>query len=65
MIAEFYLENNQYDKSIELFKLLAEKHPNAERPLKGLGNSFNALQNKRQASRYHEKAKRLSKRKSN
>lgn len=65
MIAEFYLENNQYDKSIELFKLLAEKHPNAERPLKGLGNSFNALQNKRQASTYHEKAKRLSKRESN
>jgi hypothetical protein len=35
-IAEFYLENKQYDKAIDLFTLLVEKHPNSERLLNGL-----------------------------
>ncbi|MGI9533001.1 alpha/beta hydrolase-fold protein [Lutimonas sp.] len=64
LIAEFYLANKQYDKSIEIFNLLAEKHPNAERPLKGLGDSYNALLDKRKASIYYGKAKKLSKSKS-
>ncbi|MFY0602769.1 MAG: hypothetical protein JXQ93_02385 [Flavobacteriaceae bacterium] len=64
LIAEFYLENKQYYKSIEIFNLLAEKYPNAERPLKGLGDSYYALLDKRKASLYYEKAKKISKRKS-
>ncbi len=64
-IAEFYLKNKQYDKSKEIFILLVEKHPNSERPLKGLGDSYKALQDNSNASIYYRKAEKLSKNKSN
>ena len=64
LIAEFYLKNKQYYKSIEIFTILVEKHPNSERPLKGLGDSYKALQDKRKASIYYRKAEKLSKSKS-
>lgn len=65
MVANYYLENKEYDKSIELFTLLAESHPNSERPLEGLGDSYKALKKERKASLYYEKAKQLSQNSSN
>ena len=64
-IAEFYLQNKQYDKAIELFDLLATKHPNSERPLKGLGDTYQELKEIEKASSYYNKAKKLSEKNSN
>ena len=64
-IAEFYLEYKQYDKALDLFTLLAEKHKDSERPLKGLGNTYKELKKERKASMYYEKAKKLTKSNSN
>jgi len=64
LIAEFYLENKQYEKAIEIFTLLAEKYPNSERPLIGLGDSYKELQDKRKSSIYYRKAEKISKNKS-
>lgn len=64
-IAEFYLENKQYDKALELFALLAENHSNTIRPLNGLGDTYTALNKKTKASKYYKKAKKLSKNNSN
>ena len=65
MVANYYLENKEYDKSIQIFTLLAESHPNSERPLEGLGDSYKALKKERKASLYYEKAKQLAQNKSN
>ncbi len=59
-IAEFYLENKQYDKAIDLFTLLVEKHPNSERPLNGLGDTYKELKKEKKASVYYKKAKKVS-----
>lgn len=59
-IADFYLENKQYDKAIDLFTLLVEKHPNSERPLNGMGNSYKELKEERKASMYYKKAKQVA-----
>lgn len=59
-IAEFYLENKQYDKAIDLFTLLVEKHPNSERPLNGLGDTYKKLKKEKKASVYYKKAKKVS-----
>lgn len=64
-IAEFYLKNKQYDKAIGLFTLLVEKHPNTERPLNGLGNTYKELKKERKASIYYKKAKKLTENNSN
>lgn len=64
-IAAFYLENKQYDKSIELFHLLTDKHPNSELPLIGLGDNYKALQNHKKASEYYKMAEKLTENKSN
>ncbi|WP_428740192.1 alpha/beta hydrolase-fold protein [Tenacibaculum sp.] len=52
-IAEFYLQNNQYDKAINLFTFLSEKHPNAERPLKGLGDTYKEMSDENKASLFY------------
>ncbi|TDQ25724.1 alpha/beta hydrolase-fold protein [Tenacibaculum caenipelagi] len=64
-IAEFYLENNQYDKAINLFTFLSEKHPNAERPLKGLGDTYKEMSDENKASLFYKKVKELSDKNSN
>jgi len=64
-VAEFYLKNKQYDKAIDLFTLLAEKHPNSERPLNGIGDAYKELKKERKASIYYKKAKKLSENNSN
>lgn len=56
-IAEFYLENKKYDKAIELFTLLTEKHPKSERPLNGLGDTYKELKEEKNATLYYKKAK--------
>lgn len=65
LIAEFYLENKQYNKSIKIFSLLADKYPNSELPLIGLGDNYKALLNNKKASMYYRMAEKLSKNKSN
>ncbi|WP_350292734.1 alpha/beta hydrolase-fold protein [uncultured Croceitalea sp.] len=64
-IAGFYLKNKQHENAIELFKLIADKHPTSERPLNGLGDVYKELKQKRDASRYYKKAKKLSQSESN
>lgn len=64
-IAEFYLQNKEYDKAIDLFTLLAEKKPNSERPLNGLGDTYKELKKERKASLYYKKAQKLSENNSN
>lgn len=58
-IAEFYLKHNEYDKAINLFLFLAEKHPNSVRPLNGLGDTYKELKKERTASLYYKKAQKL------
>ncbi|GAA4272938.1 alpha/beta hydrolase-fold protein [Aquimarina gracilis] len=65
LIAEFYLKNKQYNNAIELFSLLAEKHPNSERPLYGLSDTYKELQQNQKAEKFYEKANALSKKNSN
>ncbi len=64
-IAEFYLKHKEYDKAINLFSLLTEKHPNSEKPLNGLGDTYKELNNERKASTYYKKAKKISENNSN
>ncbi|QCX39053.1 hypothetical protein FF125_16125 [Aureibaculum algae] len=64
-IAEFYLKHNEYDKAIKLFLFLAEKHPNSERPLNGLGDTYKELKKEIKASSYYKKAKKISESNSN
>ncbi len=64
-IAEFYLQNKQFDKAIELFKLLASIHPNSERPLIGLGDSYKEMKKIGKASTYYKKVEKLSEKKLN
>ncbi|MEP3210180.1 MAG: alpha/beta hydrolase-fold protein [Maribacter sp.] len=59
-IADFYLENEHYDRALDLFTLLAEIHPKAARPLNGLGDIYKGLKKERKASRYYKRAKELS-----
>jgi predicted alpha/beta superfamily hydrolase len=59
-IAAFYLKNKQYNKAIDVYTLLVEKHPNSERPLNGLGDTYKELKKERKASLYYKKAKKLS-----
>ena len=59
-IARYYLDNKNFEKAIELFNLLNEIHPNSERPLKGLGDTYQAMNKNKKASIYYEKAKKLS-----
>ena len=64
-IAEFYVKNKQYDKAITLFSYLTEKHPNSERPLNGLGDTYKELKEEEKASLYYKKAKKVSENNSN
>lgn len=59
-IPEFYLKHKEYNKAINLFLFLAEKHPNAQRPLNGLGDTYKELNKERKASMYYKKAKKMS-----
>ncbi|WP_347921875.1 alpha/beta hydrolase-fold protein [Pontimicrobium sp. SW4] len=59
-IAEFYLKNKQYDKSIALYTYLTEKYPSSEIPLNGLGDAYKELKKERTASKYYQRAKELS-----
>ncbi len=65
LIAEFYLKHKQYDKAIDIFTPLTQKHPESERPLNGLENTYKELKNEKQALKYHNKAKEVSEKKSN
>jgi len=59
-IAEFYAKNKHYEKAIALFTYLNKLHPDAERPLNGLGNAYKALKNDKKAATYFKKASEVS-----
>lgn len=59
LIAEFYLENNKPNKAIALFELISKKHPDAFRPIQGLGNSYSHLKKSRLANKFYKKAERI------
>jgi len=60
-LAEFYLQNHQYDRAIHFFTLLADLHPDSTRPLFGLGDAYKALNKDKKANGYYKKAKELVK----
>jgi len=57
IVAEFYIQNSRFDKAIDLFQLLAKIHPDSERPLSGLGDTYKEMGDDKQASIYYEKAR--------
>tara|TARA_R110002126_G_C10481575_1_gene501984 strand:- start:2434 stop:3621 length:1188 start_codon:yes stop_codon:yes gene_type:complete len=59
-IAEFYLQNRQFEKAIDLFKAIENKHPNSKRLLNGLGNAYKEVKNMRKSSLYYDKAKTIN-----
>jgi predicted alpha/beta superfamily hydrolase len=65
LIAEYYMQNRQFDKAIELFTYITKKHPNHERPLNGLGDTYKEMKNSRKASSFYNKAKELSEKNNN
>lgn len=60
-IAEFYLDNKEYDKAIDVYKILISKYPKSEKPLNSLGDLYTLLNNKKEASKYYKKAEELLK----
>lgn len=61
LIAEYYLKNSRHNKAIAIFKPIIDKHPDAERPLYGLGDAHKALNEDKIAEKYYNQAKALSK----
>ena len=64
-IAEFYLKHQEYEKAIDIFKILVNKYPNSERPLNSLGDVYTSLKDEKQASEYYQKAEDLINKNSN
>lgn len=60
-ITDFYIKHKAYDKAINIFQILIEKDPESEKPLTELGDVYTLLNNKKEASKYYKKAKKLSK----
>jgi tetratricopeptide (TPR) repeat protein len=64
-IGEFYRKHQEYEKAIDIFKILVNKYPNSERPLNSLGDVYTSLKDEKQASEYYQKAAELIKKNSN
>lgn len=64
-IGEFYFQNKQYNKAVDLFKILASKHPTSTRPLNVLVEIYNELGQEKEAQKYLDKVNKLTKNKSN
>ncbi len=60
-ITDFYRKHKAYDKAIYILEILVEKDPESEKPLTELGDVYTLLNNKKEASKYYKKAKKLSK----
>lgn len=60
-IAEFYLDNEKYDKAIEVYKILMNKHPNEPMPLEGIAEVYTLLKEDKSANNYNKKAEALKK----
>lgn len=59
-IAEFYLDHQDFQKALALFRLLSEQHPDSEHLLNGLGDTYAALKEPRKAKTYYRKAKKMA-----
>jgi predicted alpha/beta superfamily hydrolase len=60
-ITDFYIDNKGYDKAIDIYKILINKQPESKKPLNGLGDLHTLMGNKKEASKYYNKAKELMK----
>lgn len=56
-IANFYLQNNQYEPALKIYTLLMEQHPDSAKPLNGLGDTYSVMNDKETASKFYKKAK--------
>ncbi len=56
-IANFHLQNNQYEAALKIYSLLVEQHPDSEKPLNGLGNTYSAMNDEKTALKFYKKAK--------
>lgn len=60
-IAKYYLDNDQYEKALELYMLIAEKNPKIPLPFNGLGDTYKKLKQDKKAASYYKKAEQLAK----
>jgi predicted alpha/beta superfamily hydrolase len=58
-IAEFYLKHQEYEKAIDIFKILVSQYPESERPLNSLGDVYTSLKDEKKASEYYQLAAEL------
>lgn len=59
-IAEFYLTNKQYQKAKDMLLFISPLHPEEARPLKGLGDAYEALKDQVKAEEYYNKAQKIT-----
>ena len=64
-IAEFYLKYQEYEKAINIFKILVNKYPKSEHPLNSLGDVYTSLKEDKKATEYYKKAAEITKNNSN
>lgn len=60
-LTRFYIKNKGYEKAINIYKMLVNKHQKSPRPLTKIGDAYMLLNNKKEAKKYYKKAKKLSK----
>ena len=60
-IANFYLQNNQYEAALKTYTLLVEQHPDSAKPLNGLGDTYSAMNDEKTALKFYKKAKEKNK----
>lgn len=58
-IAEFYEQHGKYEKAIEIYEVLIKTRPDSEYPLRGLGDAYTALGQKRKAASYYKQASKI------
>ena len=56
-LSEYYLENKNYEKAIEVYQYLIEKDPNSVKALNKLGDAYEWLGKKKEAKKYYKRAK--------
>lgn len=64
-IAEFYLKYQEYEKAINILKILVNKYPKSDRPLNSLGDVYTSLKNEKKATEYYKKAAEIAESNSN
>lgn len=58
-IAEFYLENKEYQKAKDMLLFISSLHPEEARPFKGIGDAYKALSDPAKAKQYYLKSQEI------